>query len=170
MARKATTNSAIILLLGAVATIAVASVAVSSCQEEVGLAEPSTGTVALVAELNEAQAVLDSGESYDEYQAAFRVASSSYETMALHSAADTKMRAMLASPVGCMSVVREAWQAEVEGEWAEETYGSAEYWRAAHPEADLDLPSGVLSPEDVRSAASECAEQGLAEASAVVSE
>ena len=170
MARKSTTNSAIILLLGALVTIVVIGVALSSCQEEVGLAKPSAGTTAMVAKLAEAHEVLEAGESYDEYRTTFRVALVSYDGMALHNAADTKMRSMLTGPVECLKVAREAWQADVEGEWSEETYGSAEYWRAAHPGADLELPSGALAPEDVLAAASTCAGRGLAKASEVVDE
>ena len=168
MTRKANTNSAIILLLGALAAIVFVAVGISSCQEDMGLAQPSTGTIAAVAELNEAQRVLAAGESYEGYALALRVAVASYDGMVLHNAADTKVRATLKGSVECLRAAREAWQAQVEGEWAEETYGSPEYWRAAHPSAELDLPEGELAADDVIAAALSCAEGGLAEASEMV--
>jgi len=168
MTRKASTDSAIFLLLGAVVTIAVAAVIVSSCQEDVGLAQPSKGTVLIVAQLSEAPSVLAAGDSYEEYSRALRVAVASYDDMVLHNAADTKLRSKLKGSVECLRVAREAWQAQVENEWAEETYGSAEYWRAAHPAAELDLPDGELGADDVIAAALTSAEHGLSEASGMV--
>lgn len=168
--RKASTDSAIVLLLGAVVTLIVVSVAISSCQEDVGLAEPSAGTVRLVAQAEEARRVLDEGRSYEEYALSLRVVTVSYDDMALHNAADTKARAMLKPSIECLQLAREAWQADIEGEWDMETYGSAQYWRALHPSAPLDLAEGELSVDEVITAALSCATEGLAEAAEMVSE
>jgi hypothetical protein len=170
MARKATTNSAIVLLIGALLTVVAVGVIISSCQEDVGIADPSAGTVRMIAQLNEAHAILEEGESYSAYSSAFRVAYASYDDMALHNAADTKLRSQLSGTIDCMSIARDAWQAEEEGEWSAEIYGSAAYWSERYPGTNLELGDGELAFEEVIAAARECAEQGLAEATSMSAE
>lgn len=170
MARKATTDSAMILLIGAIATVAVIGIVLSSCQDDVGLAKPSRGTVAMVADLHAAHAVLVGSDSYELYSEAFRVAVHDFDSLVLHNSADSKVRSALSGSVDCMRIAREAWQADEDGAWDTATYGSAEYWRGRYPSAGIDLPSGELSADEVLDAATRCAEQGLGDAAQMVRE
>jgi hypothetical protein len=159
-----------VLIVGAVLTIAVVGIVLSSCQEEVGIVEPSPGTVAAVARVAEAHEVLDERASYEQYSDAFRVALHRYDGLVLHNAADSNVRAALLPSVECMKIAREAWQAAEDGAWDAETQGSAEYWQALRPSAGIELGEGELDAEEVLDAANRCAQQGLAEATEMVGE
>jgi cytochrome b len=162
-----------ILLPAAVVVIAVIGVVVSNYQKEVGLAEPSKGGTAAVAAAIAARD-LSKGTGADAYRGfgeALLVAMVARNNAALINTADARLDNLLAEALDCLTALREAWQAELEGTWNPETHGEATYWSAMHPAVTITAGAGdgPLTAGEVRDFCREKAAEILKEAGDLVS-
>lgn len=142
------------ILLG---VLIVAGVVLSNYQKQLGISKPSNGAKAAVAAAISLQRVAASGQDdYRAYSEAVRVALVAHKRLSLRNPIDPQVRAELGRALTCYSAAREAWQAEVEGEWDDDVYGDRDYWRAIHPDVaeSLAFPPGEepLTLEDVKAA------------------
>ena len=126
-------------------------IAFSSFQREIGASEASDATKVAFAAVTDAHRVLADRTDHDEYSASLRAARIANDRVSLVGVVDTKVNTELEHALEYLSAAREAWQADLEGEWDSETYGDAVYWHARLPEVDLPQ-SGAVSLEQVTKA------------------
>lgn len=162
----------LMLLLG---VLLAAGVALSSFQKELGLTRPSAGAKVAVADALEVRRLAELPDNgYRQYSEALRVAIVGYRRLALRNPIDPEVRFLLGRALECYSAAREAWQADVEGEWGAGTYGDPGYWAAAHPDIieDLAFPASEepLTLDDVKAACFAAAGRYLDEAVALTTE
>jgi hypothetical protein len=162
-----------ILLPAVIVIVAVIGLVVSNYQKEVGLAEPNKGGTAAVAAATEASDASSGAgvQDYRDFSEALLVAMTARSNAALINAADTRLDHLLAEALDCLSAVREAWQAEIEGTWDPATHGTAAYWSALHPVASIPAVAGAgpLTAGEVRDIFRERVTEILAEATDLVS-
>ena len=115
----------------------VLGIAFSSFQRQIGVSEASDATKVAFAAVTDAFRVLAEGADHEEYSFSLRAARIAYDRASLVGVVDTKVHTELGHALEYMSAAREAWQAELEGEWDPETYGQAVYWHARLPGIDL---------------------------------
>ena len=133
-----------------IGALVVAAIAVTTFQQELGLAEPSDGGRTAVAALVEADRAL-AADDYLEYSAAVRVALVANDRYTVRGPVDSEVHSLIERALVRHSAAREAWQIELEGEWDAELHGDPEYWRAAHPGVDVS-GEPPLAADDVKEA------------------
>ena len=149
------------VLIGLIVVI----VLVSSFQVELGLAEPGKGERAAIAAAVDA-ADLSAGEGAEGYAAfgrALLVATIARENAAPTDAADVRVDNLLTDALDCLYALRETWQAEIDGAWDTQTYGSAVYWNTLHPLLSV-TPQGPITPATLREVARTRASEFIARA------
>lgn len=164
-----------LFLLGMLGALLVAAVLVSSFQKELGLSKPSTGAKAAVAAALRVQRIAqEPATGYRTYAEALRVALVAQKRLSVRNPIDPEVRFLLGRALECYSAAREAWQADVEGEWDSGTYGDPAHWEATHPDiaSDLALPAGSapLDAEEVKAACFDAAAGYLEKALDLVTE
>ncbi len=124
-----------ILLPVVIILIAVVTLVMSSYQKEAGIIDPGKGGTVTVAALAEAQAAATgSGEAaYDAFGKTLTVAMSEVNNMAITNPAETRLQLIVGNAVDAMRAQREAWAAQLSGDWDPAVDGSAAYWWALHP-------------------------------------
>jgi len=125
-------HSALKKYLAAIVVLVVLGLLATRFQLELGIVKPSNGSRAAVAAAVEVDRALDVGADYDEFSAAIRVAIVAHLRMPVANTADGRIWHLLDPALDCWSAAREAWQADLEGQWDPETFGDADYWRGAH--------------------------------------
>lgn len=144
MFQKADPTRAALLMFLVFAVLVALGIAFSSCQREIGASEASDATKVAFAAVTDARRVLAERTDHDEYSVLLRAAVIAYDRTSLVGVVDTKVHTELGHALEYLQAAREAWQADLEGEWDPETYGNAVYWHARLP--DVDLPrSGAVS-------------------------
>jgi hypothetical protein len=146
----------------------VLAVAFSAFQRQIGVAEPDEGAVALVGAATDVQRALESGAGYAEFAATLRVALGAERRFAIDNAADAEVRGYVSPALDCYAIIRESWQAELEGAWDPDSHGDPDYWAALHPGADLGALDGPLDHDTVRAECSSRAQEHLDRAVAAV--
>lgn len=142
-----------------IVAIGVVGFVVSNLQKEAGIAEPGKGGVAAVAAaLSATDASLATDEDgYRRFSQALLVASVATRNLPIVNPADTRLEVLLVKTIDCLSALREAWQADIDGIWDLGTHGTAAYWRVLHPA--VEMPAGrSLLPADIRA---ECYERAV---------
>ncbi len=142
------------MLPAAIVGLVIVILLVSSFQVELGLADPGKGERAAAAAVMNAEDLARGAgsEGYEAFSRALLVATVACVNAAPASAADVRVDNLLGGALECLYALREAWQADIDGAWDPQTYGSAVYWNALHPTLELTQGS-PFTPETLREAA-----------------
>lgn len=151
MFQKADPTRAAVLMFLVFAILIALGIAFSSFQRQIGASEASDATKVAFAAVTDAHRVLAEGADHGEYSVSLRAAVIAYDRTSLVGVVDTKVHTELGHALEYLSAAREAWQADLEGEWDSDTYGDAVYWHARLTEVDLPQ-SGAVSLEQATKA------------------
>jgi hypothetical protein len=143
-------NRAWILLPASIVVAAVIGIVVSSYQKEAGLVEVGRSQRAAVAAVAEARDIGARPDAeYGSFSEALLIAVVAHRSAAITNPADTRVANLVVKALDCLTALREAWQAHIDGYWDPETHGSIAYWSMLHP--TLDIPEGpTMTFEDIR--------------------
>ncbi|MDP2182120.1 MAG: hypothetical protein Q8K99_06090 [Actinomycetota bacterium] len=157
-------------LVALVALLAI-SIAYTAYQFQTGLAVPSPGVKALVANAGDIQRTLDAEGSLRDYGDAVRTCLNAYQRFDPKSGGDSDVRRLIGRALDYHLAAREAWEADELGLWEPTTFGDPVHWRVTHPGLEFgDSGSSTLSPDAVTRECWERAAELLGQARERVSE